>query len=89
MLIHVRHGTHVKTRGETDASFSLANGKSHTTEMHKVCLPPKVGVLQKLVLMNLSQDCNLQRLKQQFKRAKRELVEGSTRGDRASTLSVT
>jgi hypothetical protein len=33
------------------------------TKMHKVCLPPKVGVLQKLVLMNLSQDCNLQRLK--------------------------
>jgi hypothetical protein len=58
-----------KTRGETDASFSLTNGKQtmenhiHKTKMHKVCLPPKVGVLQKLVLMNLSQDCNLHQLK--------------------------
>lgn len=35
--------------------------------MHKICLPPKVGVLEKPVLMNLSQDWNLQRLKYQFK----------------------
>lgn len=38
--------------------------------MQKICLPPKAAVHQMLVLMNLSQSRNLQRLEKKFKSAK-------------------